>query len=75
MDKICKNCKHFDSKLGYYGNTNGQCDRLGANELLISDTLSNKFISFHGDSNPVQVCVGENFGCIHFQEKKDDIDW
>lgn len=69
MEK-CKNCKYFDSEQGSEGTDNGACTRLGMNQLIITDAIRKRHISFHNMQNPQVVFVGEDFGCVHFEKNE-----
>ena len=68
MNNTCGNCKYWDNQYGHGGEENGNCSRLGMNDLIISDALSFKYISFHKNGNPQAVLTGKNFGCINFEQ-------
>ena len=64
----CKTCKYYNPNLGYPNDKGGVCNRIGMNERLISDAQAHTYIAFHKDNNPQSVSVGENFGCVKYQE-------
>jgi hypothetical protein len=72
--KHCKTCKYFNTEYGWSGEDNGNCMRLGANQRLIFDARNNQYITFHKDSNPQNVHVGENFGCVHHEVYDEYLD-
>ena len=63
MEK-CSTCKYYQPQYGWRGDDDGNCSRLGSNDLLIFDAKQNQFIAFNKDSNPQSVHVGKNFGCV-----------
>jgi hypothetical protein len=66
----CKNCKFFDIAFGWpESREDGSCSRLGNNGMIVADAHFNQFITFRKDPNPDFVHVGENFGCVHFDER------
>lgn len=97
IKKICKNCKFYESSLGYkYGDCNkvaemteadlglkGNPDRIYdpvtgwrngdyIKPSYILDESSNVYLDtiiWHCGGNYDSMSVGENFGCIHFENK------
>jgi len=70
MINNCGKCKYWDNQYGHSGEQHGTCKRLGMNDRIISDALSEKYIAFHKDHNPQAVLTGINFCCVHFEDKK-----
>ena len=69
MNSTCKNCINWDNTVGFSGEEHGNCNRLGMNDLLISDSISLKYIAFHKSHNPQAVSTGKNFSCVHYENK------
>ena len=59
MDKTCKNCKNYDPFESGLGN--GECKKVETVATSKSDTIYMFAEHF--------CIVGENFGCIHFEQK------
>ena len=76
MKKICKNCKHWttDNTYGYDGMI-GTCD---SDKFVYSYSMtyldeSNRDMLMVSDYEGYMAdfCTGEEFGCIHFEEKEN----
>jgi len=75
MEKICKNCKYYESYENFKSNTNEHYGRCNSEKLQYGDCNDEKeFIDmlFYEDyeSYKAFIEVGERFGCIHWKESE-----
>jgi hypothetical protein len=70
MKPICKNCKHYKSTTEFADMTShplGSCSIVPPNITRFDGSSRDIGIVCGWDSD---VLMGENFGCINFEEKK-----
>jgi hypothetical protein len=63
--KTCKDCKHYTPE-GDFEKT-GLCDMV--NTSYHFPVEADKRITYLEAEHGGSYCVGENFGCIHFEQK------
>ncbi len=59
----CKSCLHYTADPG---KTKGSCTIMGDDELIKNDSTITDWSE--DDKQPYHLDVGENFGCIHWED-------
>ena len=73
MNNKCKNCKYFQRNTEPYDNNNfGECscDKFVYDSYINEKEETDKLFYWDYESYSADFNVGENFGCIHFEEKE-----